>query len=505
MLKVQWYLLFLALAVYNTAAAYSLKVSAGGRYFENLDGKPVFLIGHAEAFGFYFQKMNSKETQRLFLEEMKARGENTIIVQVENEDLNFFGNHRLNLEYPVGVYNEDIAKQFDEFLDLSEKAGIFVITYLWDTFHMDYAWDKSPYNIKNGGPCRYVSDMLTNRDAIELQKKKFKWAIDRWGNRKNIVAWDLMNEIEWAVAGRVPANRDPFGFYHRATEKEMDAWVKEMGAFVKDYELKRWGKTRLRTVSAHDSSYIKSWMVENPEIDFVSNHFYYGSNWQQRSKDYPVKAALEAQKRIQSIMQVSKVTKPYLQTEHGPLSWHMDNPTAIFPHDEDYQHNISWVNWAAGAAGSGFRWPYPNYGTQDGKYLNPFSKRMGESMLALSRVSQNVSWQSFQGRPSGNAFRVSKSADVVFTFASSDENQLLGWALRADVTSAEKAKESSVSFEFSNLSQGEFEVLWFDDDTGGLRKTEKAQGPRFVLTSPPFSKHIAVVVKSQRLQNIVKN
>ena len=177
-------------------------------------------MSSGEAFGFFFQKMNPKETIRALFKDMQARGQNTLIVQAENEDLNFYGGNRLNLEYPLGTYHEDIAKQFDELLDLAEAHDIQVITYLWDTFHMDWRWEQSPWNQKNGGPLTYVGEFFTHPEARRLAKQKMAWAIDRWGNRKNLLAWDLLNEID-TVYGWVDGNKRPDGTYHRIPTEEI--------------------------------------------------------------------------------------------------------------------------------------------------------------------------------------------------------------------------------------------------------------------------------------------
>ena len=62
-----------------------VRVGPSGRYFQAEDGAPFYVVGHAEAFGFFFQPMNPPELLDRFLAEMAARGQNTLVVQVENE------------------------------------------------------------------------------------------------------------------------------------------------------------------------------------------------------------------------------------------------------------------------------------------------------------------------------------------------------------------------------------------------------------------------------------
>jgi hypothetical protein len=468
-----------------------VRVAPHGRYLMCEDGAPFFAVGHAEAFGFFFQPMNPLALLDGFLAAMATRGQNTLVVQVENQNMDFYGGHRLSLEHPVGHYDEGVARQFDDLLGLAEKHGIYVITYLWDTFNMDFNWDVSPYNVANGGPCRFVSEMLTSREAIALQKRKFEWALARWGDHPQILAWELMNEIEWAVAGKIPGNQDAEGEWHLATDDEMKAWVDEMAPFVRSFCMDRFGRCPLLTVSTNDPTYPAPWLYAHPGLDFATNHQYF---WNENASTYPahpMEAILATRDGVRSALDRTGWRRPYMDTETGPLGFFLENPGQVFPIDDAYQHGMMWTNWACGAAGSGLRWPYPNYGFGGYPHLNPLSEAMWGSLEAMAKISALVDWLAFAGRHADDALAV--AGDACVAMACRDAQRLIGWIVQDDRVDAREVVEAEVRF--SGLGAGPHEVLWCDDATGEVLRRDAAEGGAFTLVSPGFRRHVAVVVR----------
>lgn len=469
-----------------------IRVAPNRRYLQHENGAPFFAVGHDEAFGFFYQKMNPKPVLEAFLKHMKANGQNTLLVQVDTEDRNFYGGNILNLEWPAGVYREEIAKQFDELMDLAAAHDIYVITYLWDTFHMTHKWADSTYNVKNGGPCTYPSEMFTNAEAIALQKKKLQYAIDRWGGRKNLLAWDLMNEAD-TISGRIDANKDAKGVFHTASADQIREWYEPMARFCRDYELKKWGKAHLRTISTTNPRYEHFWFYESPEIDLVTNHQYY---WPLTSnpKD-SIDPVIGIREGLKQILPLTRYLKPYMDTESGPIEWDIKNYQKPLPFDTEYFHNSIWINWASGAAGSSLRWPYPNYGFGGKPYLNPLNPEQMKDLAALAKVSTYVDWNDFESRIADSEFTPARgrAEKAVWMFGCADENQILGWLVKN--TRETKAARVQSRVRFSGLKPGRYEVLWFDDRQGTIVKRDAVSGMAFELESPSFARSLAVVVR----------
>jgi len=70
----------------------------------------------------------------------------------------------------IGRYALDNAWRIDELLRLAERNGIYLMLCLGyhgeladrQLYFGEQAWDKNPYNRKNGGPCDKPADFWTN-------------------------------------------------------------------------------------------------------------------------------------------------------------------------------------------------------------------------------------------------------------------------------------------------------------------------------------------------------
>src|SRR6185503_2958117 len=57
-------------------------------------------------------------------------------------------------------------------------------------------WPQNPYNVTNGGPCNVANDFFTNPTAQWLYQKRLRYLIARYGYSQNLLAWELINEID---------------------------------------------------------------------------------------------------------------------------------------------------------------------------------------------------------------------------------------------------------------------------------------------------------------------
>ena len=127
---------------------------------------------------------------------------------------------------------------FEQFIPLAEKHGLYLLLTPYDTFWQAKNWGAYPYNGELGGPCPRMSDWLTGEACIEAQKDRWRFIIDHWGGSPNIFAWDLMNEID---------------IWWNATPQEIETYVDDMAAFVRDYETEKWGRAHMISVSSAES------------------------------------------------------------------------------------------------------------------------------------------------------------------------------------------------------------------------------------------------------------
>jgi hypothetical protein len=117
-------------------------------------------------------------------------------------------------------------------------------------------WNENPYKSTNGGPCINTWDYFTNATAKALHKNRLRYIVARWGYSRNIMSWELFNEVEWT---------DQFETY----KTQIKNWSQEMAQYL---NAKDPFKHLVTTSYAHDNNDPNTWNL--PEIDFTQTHYY---------------------------------------------------------------------------------------------------------------------------------------------------------------------------------------------------------------------------------------
>ncbi|MCS7187953.1 MAG: DUF5060 domain-containing protein, partial [Armatimonadota bacterium] len=150
----------------------------------------------------------------------------------------------------LGKYALDNAWRIDELIRIAERNGIYLMLCLGyhgelaDTqlYFGEQAWDRSPYNRQNGGPCDKPSDFWTNPEARRLYKQRLRYIVARYAHSPNVLAFEFWNEVH------APAD-----------------WIREMAQFVRSIDI--YG--HLLTTTYGDDAV---WQL--PEMDFAQTHWY---------------------------------------------------------------------------------------------------------------------------------------------------------------------------------------------------------------------------------------
>src|SRR5581483_11362688 len=198
---------------------------AGGQYFQTGDGQALPLVG--ENVG--WPGSAGTYDYDTWFGAMQTAGENYARVWMcpwwlgIETDANSLTHYRL-----------DRAWQLDYVLQLAEQRGMYLLLCL--DFHgmfevtPDYwggnnFWPSNPYNVTNGGPCLSQDGFFTNATAQTVYQKRLRYLTARYGYSPNLLAWQLLNEIDneyaylnptdvaaWhsVMAGWLHTN-DPFG------------------------------------------------------------------------------------------------------------------------------------------------------------------------------------------------------------------------------------------------------------------------------------------------------
>jgi hypothetical protein len=378
-----------------------ISVTPGRKYFQDEDGQGFLVIGQNDAITWpglesLVGRVSVEETENYILD-LRAHGVTVSRVMIEyaQEQHSYFEN-------PVGVFTPALIQFWDDFIALAEKHHLYLLLTPYDTFWQEKNWKRYPYSTAMGGPVENKRDWLTARAAIEAQKARWDFMIERWGNSPAIFAWDVMNEIDncWTC-----------------TPDEIKAYIDEMAAYVRDLEVKTWGRSHLLTVSTAEplpKGKLADAIYNHPALDFATTHLYISTGT--RAPEDPIEAAVEIIDGVAHSHGAISTARPYIDSETGPIDKWIDDPIL----DQEYHHNMSWAHLASGAAGSGMRWPYTNP-----HWLLP---TMRENLRGMARFAANLNWANFNSRMVTSKIEVNR-ADIVQT-GCADVDMAVLWLLR---------------------------------------------------------------------------
>ncbi len=226
----------------------------------------------------------------------------------------------------LGKYALDNAWRIDELIRIAERNGIYLMLCLGyhgeladrQLYFGEQAWDKNPYNRKNGGPCDKPADFWTNPEARRFYKQRLRYIIARYAHSPNVLAFEFWNEVH------APAD-----------------WVKEMAQFARSIDI--YG--HLLTTTYGDDAV---WQL--PEMDFAQTHWYGdGSQW-------------DCVTTIVNIhrFHLQRYRKPFLLGEFG-IDWRTSDLTYDPKGNALHWHNGVWASLMSGGMGTACVWYWDNY------------------------------------------------------------------------------------------------------------------------------------------------
>lgn len=230
-------------------------------------------------------------------------------------------------------YKQTNAFYTDRLFDFCAERGIYVMYCLQHHGQVSTAvnpnWAESPYNSTNGGPCANTWDFFGAEAAKKHQRNKYRYCIARWGYSRNILAWELFNEVDWTDQ-------------YAQRKGQVADWHNEMAAFFKTNDP---NKHLVTTSFAGDNHDANTWNL--PDIDLTQTHYYSASPNLERILRGGVQQYL------------SDFGKPTLNGEFGlePGGTELQtiDPNGI------HLHNGMWGSLFGGAFGSAMTWWWDSY------------------------------------------------------------------------------------------------------------------------------------------------
>jgi hypothetical protein len=388
------------------------------------------------------------------------------------------------IERPVGTFVPAMVQLWDDLFALCERVGLRILLTPVDTFWTWLHWKHHPYNTRNGGPLDHPSRLLLCPHTREAIKARLTFAVERWGGSGALFAWDLWNEIHPAQAQE---NADEFG-----------SFIHDLSQHVRRLERRLYGRSHPQTVSLFGPELawrphlpLKEPIFRHPDLDFATLHIY-----EHGTIDAPrntVDGALSIGRIVQEAIAEITDSRPFLDSEHGPIHTFKDRNTSLpAAFDDEYFRHMQWAHLASGGAGGGMRWPY--------RHPHVLTPGMREAQAALSAFLPFIDWASFR-RTCLNS-RIRSSAAEVACFGCGDEAQAVLWLLRKDRVGQDgmlqrEADPVSLTVEIPGLSPGRYLVTPWDTIEGCCRgeyEVEVRSEPAHCMPVPPFSADLALAI-----------
>jgi mannan endo-1,4-beta-mannosidase len=443
------------------------------------EGEPFLVIGHNEALPWPNLRpllgrrdLPAVESYFTFL---AAHGVTVLRVMLEDcEEAPWF------FDDAAGRPRPEAVQCWDDLIALCERTGLCLLIVFWDTFHLFLGWDRHPY-ARPGSGFDGPGSFCTSPAALEVQKARIAFFVDRWGGSPAIFGYELFNELHPAWGGQP-------GDQYR--------WVTEVARFVRERETARWGRRHLLTVSSFGGNPFPEYqdlVFCHPALDFASTHVYaFGA------VDNPqntIDCALVMRDAVAFAVSRMREPRPYTDTESGPIHRFMDlGETLPEAFDDEYFHNMSWAHLATGGAGGGMRWPFRD--------PHRLTAGMHAVQRGLSRFLPAIDWVRFAPRPIDPWLRVVPRGDAgppipVLPFGCADERQAVVWLLRDLRITAAEPPVAEVDLVLADLPAG----VWacsFWSTWEGERIGEHAlatAGGEARLPLPRFTRDLAIALR----------
>ncbi len=450
-----------------------ISVAPKGHYFVDEAGQGFIVIGQNDGVPWdgLVTLLNNVAPQATehYIQDLRAHGITVSRIMIE-----YSQEPHTYLENPVGTFSPSMVAFWDSFIALAEKHGLYLLLTPYDTFWQAKNWGRYPYNAQLGGPCESMRSWLRDEACIEAHRARWRFIIDRWGGSPNIFAWDLMNEID---------------IWWGATPQEIEAYVDSMAAFVRQYELERWGRAHLITVSSAapvPEGRLGRIIYQHPALDFANTHLYLGNAI--KNPQDPIGAGPTMAGGVALSLEKITDNRPYFDSESGPIDhWIVD-----VQFDQEYHHNMSWAHLAAGGAGSGMRWPYtaPHW----------ILPELRDNLLGLARFASTIDWAHFASR---NVSRQIKP-DVrwIIPVGCSDGATAIVWLL-LDTRQQQAGSLAGTGLVLEDVLRDGRYTLEFWETYGGNILSSTAvivEGGRLQLTIPDLvgsAKDVALILRAE--------
>lgn len=240
-----------------------------------------------------------------------------------------------------GEYDEAKAKILDHFLNLCHEQGIRVkmcIEYFRDCPAERSRWsDKILHNVANGGAFQTMEEFIDSEKGHEQFKRKLKFYQERFGDRPEIFAWELWNEVNCVKGDYLAWTEIMLPELHSLFPKNMA--VQSLGSY--DYEGYR------------EEMYRPMSLLATNDVAQVHRYLDLGARWEVCHEPADVLAAEAVRELIRF-----NPGKPIVLAETGAVKPKHTGYSEIYDLDTVgvLNHDQLFAPFFVGAAGTGNAW-----------------------------------------------------------------------------------------------------------------------------------------------------
>jgi len=272
--------------------------SRNSHFLRYENGDPYIPLGHNLAFEDANPNLNGVGYYNSVLDSFAHAGENWTriwMTDFNRSALEWGEGHYSGLYHGPGVYSLASAWRMDQILERAEHDGIYVQLVLSDFGQFsnrggdrwgvrcaqsdpppclpgDDGYDPgNAFSDANGGPVPLAHPELafSDSDARDLMKKRLRYVVARWGSFRSVLAWELMNELQFV--GSDAANP----YTSSQVRSDLVNWHSDLAGYLKATDPFSHLVTTSSAIQDSDGSLTELnaiWAL--PSVDLVQIHWY---------------------------------------------------------------------------------------------------------------------------------------------------------------------------------------------------------------------------------------
>ena len=309
------------------------------RYFELSDGSPYIPIGLNLIAPPGRDPDAGLKTYQSWLDKLSANGGNYVRAWLSNTFWDVEHAHS-------GEYDEQKARLIDVMLGMARQRQIRVkltLEHFRSIGGGPQAWaDKPLHNVANGGTATSIADFFDGESSRARFRRKLEWFANRFGDRPEVFAWELWNEVNAVRGGKyLEWTEVMLAELHRRFPRNL--CVQSLGSF--DTAAVRPTYQRHSTMAGNDLAQVHRYLDLGASLEVCHG---------------PVDVlAADAVRELLAW----QPGKPVILAESGAVEPRHSGPFKLYAADKQgtLLHDVLFAPFFAGAAGPGQIWHWDAY------------------------------------------------------------------------------------------------------------------------------------------------